>query len=138
VCILPGPADPEWMQHVARDMNLSETAFLYRENGGYNLRWFTPTVEVEICGHATLASAHILWEEGRVGRDEGIEFYTTHLGFNLEVPGAPWRDRRVRQAINHAVDRKTIVDVVRQGMAVFSIEDGSEPRAKFLRIRRRL
>ncbi len=76
VCILPGPADPGWMQHVARDMNLSETAFLYRERGGYNLRWFTPTVEVEICGHATLAGAHILWEEGRVSRGEGIEFYT--------------------------------------------------------------
>ena len=46
VCLLPGPADEEWMQHVARDMNLSETAFLYREGDGYNLRWFTPTVEV--------------------------------------------------------------------------------------------
>ncbi len=76
VCILPGPADPAWMQNVARDMNLSETAFLYGENGGYNLRWFTPTVEVEICGHATLASAHILWETGRVSRGEAIEFYT--------------------------------------------------------------
>jgi PhzF family phenazine biosynthesis protein len=64
------------MQMVARDMNLSETAFLYGENGGYNLRWFTPTVEVEICGHATLASAHILWETGRVSRGEAIEFYT--------------------------------------------------------------
>jgi PhzF family phenazine biosynthesis protein len=64
------------MQHVARDMNVSETAFLYGENGGYNLRWFTPTVEVEICGHATLASAHILWETGRVSRGEAIEFYT--------------------------------------------------------------
>jgi PhzF family phenazine biosynthesis protein len=64
------------MQHVARDMNVSETAFLYRERDGYNLRWFTPAVEVEICGHATLASAHILWEEGRVPRGQGIEFYT--------------------------------------------------------------
>lgn len=76
VCLLPGPADPEWMQHVARDMNVSETAFLYRERDGYNLRWFTPKVEVEICGHATLASAHILWESGRVSRGEAIEFYT--------------------------------------------------------------
>jgi PhzF family phenazine biosynthesis protein len=76
VCIMPGPADPAWMQHVARDMNVSETAFLYRERDGYNLRWFTPAVEVEICGHATLASAHILWETGRVSRSEGIEFYT--------------------------------------------------------------
>ncbi|MGH7891210.1 MAG: PhzF family phenazine biosynthesis protein [Thermodesulfobacteriota bacterium] len=76
VCVLPGPADPLWMQHVAREMNLSETAFLYRENRGYNLRWFTPAVEVEICGHATLASAHILWETGRASRGEAIEFYT--------------------------------------------------------------
>jgi len=76
VCMMPGPADPAWMQHVARDMNLSETAFLYRDRDGYNLRWFTPTVEVEICGHATLASAHILWETGRVSRGEAIEFYT--------------------------------------------------------------
>lgn len=76
VCVLPGPADEEWMRKVARDMNLSETAFLYRENGGYNLRWFTPTVEVEICGHATLASAHILWETGRVPRGQAIEFHT--------------------------------------------------------------
>ena len=76
VCIMPGPAQPAWMQKVAQEMNLSETAFLYREKDGYELRWFTPTVEVEICGHATLASAHILWETGRVGRGEVIEFYT--------------------------------------------------------------
>jgi peptide/nickel transport system substrate-binding protein len=48
---------------------------------------------------------------------EGVEFYTTHVGFNFEIPGAPWRDKRVRQAINHAIDRKTIVDVVRNGCA---------------------
>jgi PhzF family phenazine biosynthesis protein len=76
VCILPGPADSEWMRKVARDMNLSETAFLYGENGGYNLRWFTPSVEVELCGHATLASAHILWETGRLGAGERAEFHT--------------------------------------------------------------
>lgn len=87
VCIMPGPADPAWMQHVARDMNLSETAFLYRERDGYNLRWFTPTVEVEICGHATLASAHILWEEGRVSRGEGIEFYTLSGVLTASIDG---------------------------------------------------
>lgn len=76
VCLLPGPTDPVWMQKVAREMNLSETAFLYRENKGFDIRWFTPAVEVDLCGHATLASAHILWGEGRVGRDEVIEFYT--------------------------------------------------------------
>ena len=64
VCILPEPADDAWMQQLANEMNLSETAFLVRQGDGFNLRWFTPAVEVELCGHATLASAHILWEQG--------------------------------------------------------------------------
>jgi PhzF family phenazine biosynthesis protein len=76
VCILPGPGDECWMQNVAREMNLSETAFLYRQEDGFNLRWFTPRVEVELCGHATLASAHILWEEGHLTPDEEAHFYT--------------------------------------------------------------
>ena len=70
VCPLPGPADPAWMQAVAREMNLSETAFLWPEDGGYRLRWFTPAVEVELCGHATLASAHVLFESGMALSDE--------------------------------------------------------------------
>src|SRR5207253_215687 len=69
VCILPGPRDERWMQDVAREMNLAETAFLHQENGGYRLRWFTPAVEVALCGHATLASAHGLWEEGHLAAD---------------------------------------------------------------------
>jgi PhzF family phenazine biosynthesis protein len=76
VCILTGPADDRWMQHVAQEMNLSETAFLYPQKSGYNLRWFTPAVEVDLCGHATLASAHILWESGRVPGDRIISFHT--------------------------------------------------------------
>src|SRR5947207_14871144 len=68
VCVLPAPQDERWMQDVAREMNLAETAFLLPENKGYRLRWFTPTVEVALCGHATLASAHVLWEEGRLAR----------------------------------------------------------------------
>jgi len=62
VCLLDSPAEPAWMQLVAREMNLSETAFLCPEQDGYRLRWFTPAVEVDLCGHATLASAHVLWE----------------------------------------------------------------------------
>jgi len=76
VCFLPGPAEPRWMQDVAREMNLSETAFLHPEDGGYRLRWFTPAVEVELCGHATLASAHVLWETGRLGAGETARFQT--------------------------------------------------------------
>jgi PhzF family phenazine biosynthesis protein len=76
VCILPSPANPEWMQQVAREMNLAETAFLVRRGDGFDLRWFTPTVEVDLCGHATLASAHVLWEEGRLGPAETARFHT--------------------------------------------------------------
>jgi PhzF family phenazine biosynthesis protein len=76
VCFLSGPCPNQWMQCVAQEMNLSETAFLLEENDGYRLRWFTPAVEVDLCGHATLASAHILWETGRLGRDKTAKFYS--------------------------------------------------------------
>ncbi len=69
VCVLPAPRDERWMQDVACEMNLAETAFLHPENEGYRLRWFTPTIEMALCGHATLASAHVLWEEGRLPAD---------------------------------------------------------------------
>jgi PhzF family phenazine biosynthesis protein len=76
VCVLSRPAEESWMQNVAREMNLSETAFLFREGDGFRLRWFTPAVEVDLCGHATLASAHILWEMGGAQPDEKVSFYT--------------------------------------------------------------
>ena len=76
VCILPVPQDERWMQDVACEMNLAETAFLHPENEGYRLRWFTPTVEVALCGHATLASAHVLWEEGRLPAGRQARFHT--------------------------------------------------------------
>jgi len=76
VCLLGAPADPEWMQRVAREMNLSETAFLAKRPDGWGLRWFTPTVEIALCGHATLASAHALWEEGLQKPSEEIRFHT--------------------------------------------------------------
>ena len=62
VCVLPKARDEQWMQHVAQEMNLSETAFLLRQadgSSGFNLRWFTPAVEVDLCGHSTLASAQV-------------------------------------------------------------------------------
>jgi PhzF family phenazine biosynthesis protein len=76
VCPLPGPRAEAWLQNVAREMNLSETAFLYPQEDGFNLRWFTPAVEVDLCGHATLASAHILWETGRLELQAKARFYT--------------------------------------------------------------
>ena len=76
VCVLPQSRDAIWMQNVAREMNLSETAYLVREGDDYNLRWFTPAVEVDLCGHATLASAHVLWEDGHLKPDQQARFQT--------------------------------------------------------------
>jgi PhzF family phenazine biosynthesis protein len=76
VCVLPQPVPDEWMRDVAREMNLSETAFLTPQNGGYNLRWFTPAVEVDLCGHATVASAHVLWQDGHLKPDQQAQFHT--------------------------------------------------------------
>ena len=76
VCILLETRDEKWMQNVAREMNLSETAFLHPQEDGFNLRWFTPAVEVELCGHATLASAHILWETGLLNEQDQARFHT--------------------------------------------------------------
>jgi PhzF family phenazine biosynthesis protein len=76
VCVLPRPKEDAWMQNVAREMNLSETAFLLKQGDGYRLRWFTPAVEVELCGHATLASAYILWETGLLSHGEPARFHT--------------------------------------------------------------
>ena len=76
VCILEAPRPESWMQDVAREMNLSETAFLHPRGDAYALRWFTPTAEVDLCGHATLASAHVLWEEKRLDRAAHARFET--------------------------------------------------------------
>jgi PhzF family phenazine biosynthesis protein len=64
------------MLDIAREMNLAETAFLVKQRDGYDLRWFTPTVEVDLCGHATLASAHVLWEDGHLMPTEQARFHT--------------------------------------------------------------
>jgi PhzF family phenazine biosynthesis protein len=98
VCILPGPKDDAWMQNVAGEMNLSETAFLLEQADGFRLRWFTPAVEVELCGHATLASAHILWETVRLAGHEPARFHTLSglltaerraEGIELDFPATP-------------------------------------------------
>jgi PhzF family phenazine biosynthesis protein len=79
ICLLDQPGDARWMQDVAREMNLSETAFLHPmgdDRDGFHLRWFTPAVEIELCGHATLASAHVLWETGRLDPASTARFHT--------------------------------------------------------------
>jgi PhzF family phenazine biosynthesis protein len=99
VCVLSEPADERWMQDVAAEMNLSETAFARRLEGAkFSLRWFTPRKEVDLCGHATLATSHILWEEGhlRPGRTALFETRSGLLtartgpaGIELDFPAEP-------------------------------------------------
>jgi len=94
VCLLDSDKPDSWMQNVAAEMNLSETAFLMRRDNVYSLRWFTPAAEVDLCGHATLASAHVLWEEG-ISSDNELSFMTRsgllsatrdEEGINLSFP----------------------------------------------------
>jgi PhzF family phenazine biosynthesis protein len=76
VCLLQEEAEEEWMQSVAAEMNLSETAFILPRSNGFVLRWFTPTTEVDLCGHATLASAHVLWNSGCLEQGDTARFHT--------------------------------------------------------------
>ena len=102
VCVLDQYPDDAWMQAVAREMNYSETAYLVpRGDGEWNLRWFSPTVEVDICGHATLASAHVLWQDGHAPKGDALNFHTRSgvLGarrdgdwIELDFPASPADD----------------------------------------------
>lgn len=77
VVLLPdGPVDPDWAQAVAAEVGVSETAIAYPEDDGWRLRWWTPAAEVALCGHATLATAHVLWEDGHASPDARLRFHT--------------------------------------------------------------
>ena len=98
VCLLDRERDAAWMQAVAAEMNLSETAFLLEREDGFSLRWFTPATEVDLCGHATLAAAHVLWEQGLLAPGAAARFHTrsgllraTRSGavIELDFPAAP-------------------------------------------------
>ncbi len=86
VCPLNGPAPEEWMQNVAMEMNQAETAFFWPEGDAYRLRWFTPGGEVDLCGHATLASAHVCWSELKLGGGE-VQFETKSGRLTASIVG---------------------------------------------------
>jgi predicted PhzF superfamily epimerase YddE/YHI9 len=102
ICVLHAPASDAWMQSVAIEMNHAETAFLVQRassnrgssnEDGYDLRWFTPGGEVDLCGHATLASAHYLWESGVLNDKEQARFLTRSgllTAERLVIDGTPW------------------------------------------------
>ncbi|MFQ5526165.1 MAG: PhzF family phenazine biosynthesis protein [Thermoanaerobaculia bacterium] len=117
VCPLSEPVSEAWMQSVAREMNLSETAFLSPGDGAFDLRWFTPAFEVDLCGHATLASAHVLWETGRVAHDQVIRF-STRSGIlsaekhgdriRMEFPSDPPRRAEVPEGLSAALGAEIV------------------------------
>jgi PhzF family phenazine biosynthesis protein len=116
VCLLAGEREDAWLQDVAREMNLAETAFLIGEGALWRLRWFTPGVEVELCGHATLASAHILWETGRAPAGEAIRFETLSgvlaarregRAIELDFPAEAAREGPVPEGVLAALNVRT-------------------------------
>lgn len=107
--------DEDLMQKIASEMNLSETAFLFPHKEGFSLRWFTPNVEVPLCGHATLASAHVLWEIEQVSKNEGITFYSksgelkakkSKEYIELDFPAVKYEEREITPEIEDAVCAK--------------------------------
>lgn len=112
VCVLKQDADPNWMQKVAAEMNLAETAFVSPRNPAYHLRWFTPTVEVDLCGHATLATAHVLWESGHLPPDAPCVFQSKsgelralRIGdrIQLDFPATPVSEKPVPAGLEKAL-----------------------------------
>jgi PhzF family phenazine biosynthesis protein len=140
VCLLPQPAEEAWMQNVAREMNLSETAFLVREDDAYRLRWFTPAAEVALCGHATLASAHWLWESGAAEAGQPIAFETksgrltamqSGRWIGLDFPAKPAADAEAAPALARALGATPVAFGVSQFDALAEL--GSQEAVEQLR-----
>lgn len=123
VCLLAAPKPVKWLQAVAAELNLSETAFVTPRRGGFGLRWFTPTCEVDLCGHATLAAAHVLWSEGLTPPTEAIRFATRSgtltaaragARIELDLPAGALRPAKAGKALAKALGA-TPVDVCKGG-----------------------
>jgi predicted PhzF superfamily epimerase YddE/YHI9 len=117
VCLLDAPREDAWMQQVAAEMNLAETAFASPGEGAWSLKWFTPTVEMPLCGHATLATAHLLWSEGRVPPGDVIRFETrsgrltaTRCGdlIELDFPAEPAVERALPPWLADALGERPV------------------------------
>jgi len=140
VCILSEEPSDSWKQSIAAEMNLSETAFIRRGNKDFSIRWFTPTIEVPLCGHATLASAHILWQEKHVPQDEPITFQSKSgiLTANLEgewiclnFPAYPVEKVAVPSGLEDALGCK-VRSVYQNSQRYFLVELNSEQTVRKL------
>jgi PhzF family phenazine biosynthesis protein len=142
VCILEEFPEDSWMQSVAHEMNLSETAFVQQREGGFALRWFTPLVEVDLCGHATLATAHILWEMGTAPADEKLSFHTrsgilhaTNVGdwIELDFPASSVSAAECPSELTAALSLSTEPLFVGRSEFDFFVEIDSEQELRALR-----
>jgi PhzF family phenazine biosynthesis protein len=140
VCVLPAWPDADWMQAVAAEMNLAETAFVVPQGNDFGLRWFTPAVEVDLCGHATVASAHVLWENGTVASDAECRFHTRsgllkalRDGDRIAVdfPLHPVQESRLSDDALRALGVEPVAtfENARLGFAVIELEDAAAVRA---------
>lgn len=129
VCVLPSFPTDQWMQHVAAEMNLAETAFVVPrgDSNQFDLRWFTPAVEVDLCGHATLAAAHVLWEQGFAAPATPIEFETRSgslccvqeaCGITLDFPATP----------PVAIEDSTVIQTLAASLGLAEREGAELPR----------
>jgi PhzF family phenazine biosynthesis protein len=139
VCVMDAAGEPDWMQDVAAEMNLAETAFLWPEGEAYRLRWFTPTQEVDLCGHATLASAHALWSEGYLPEAEVARFDTrsgrltarrAEAGIELDFPADPPHPTKLPEALLRAMGIKATACV--QGRLGYLVELETEDEVRAL------
>ena len=138
VCLLENEQEAPWMQAVAAEMNLSETAFVRPLNEDFELRWFTPTVEVELCGHATLAAAHALWTEGLVDGNNPIRFRTrsglltcTQRGNSIELdfPAIPAYPAALPAPLAEALGVTPVLVAASQFDSLVLVESAPELRA---------
>jgi len=132
VCIVTDAIDDHLMQQIAMEMNLSETAFLQKKDAGFDLRWFTPTTEVDLCGHATLASAHVLWESGLLPKDTTATFHTrsgvlkaTHAteGITLDFPAQPPEETDAPPALIDSLNAQPVYAGYNGTDYLFVVED---------------
>ncbi len=112
VCLLDKARPEDWMRALAAEMNLSETAFVLPQGEEFNLRWFTPTTEMDLCGHATLASAHTLWKAGVVSPEKKIRFHTRsglltitrqRDWIEMDLPARSWRSVSENEGVIDAI-----------------------------------
>ncbi len=138
VCLQENVMEDEAMQCIAAEMNLSETAFVLPAGDGFNLRWFTPAIEVDLCGHATLASAHVLWEAGVLNVSQTARFYTrsgvltaTHStdGITLDFPAQPPEETSPPSDLILSLDVKPIYTGFNGSDYLVVVEDASIIRA---------